>query len=217
MYKRVVDPARGIFILGMLIVFVGGSLALYAWRAPMLKTGGFFAPLSRESALLMNNMLLSAAVASVFVGTLYPLLLDGLTGMKITVGPPFFNYTFVPIFVPLLCLVPLGPLIGWKRADVKAAAERLLAAAGLALVACLATFAVAHDGPWLAPFGMALAVWLVAGAASEIAWRIKLFSTPLAESLGRARRLPRAAWGTALAHGGLGLSLIHLSAPTGPY
>ena len=86
-----VDPARGSFILGILIVFVGGSLALYAWRAPMLKTGGLFAPLSRESALLMNNMLLSAAVASVFVGTLYPLLLDGLTGMKITVGPPLLQ------------------------------------------------------------------------------------------------------------------------------
>lgn len=200
-----VDPARGSFILGILVVFVGGSLALYAWRAPLLKAGGLFAPLSRESALLMNNMLLAAAVASVFIGTLYPLLLDGLTGMKITVGPPFFNYTFVPIFVPLLCLAPLGPLLGWKRADVKAAAERLLAAAGLALVACLATFAIVRDGPWLAPFGMALAVWLVAGAASEIAWRIKLFSTPLAESLGRARRLPRAAWGTALAHGGLGI------------
>ncbi len=202
-----VDPARGSFILGILVLFVGGSLALYAWRAPMLKTGGLFAPLSRESALLVNNMLLSAAVASVFVGTLYPLLLDAIAGAKITVGPPFFNYSFVPIFVPLLCLVPLGPLLGWKRADVKAAAERLLAAAALAFVACLAAFAFAWEGPWLAPFGMALAVWLVAGAASEIAWRIRFFSTPLRESLGRARRLPRAAWGTALAHGGLGIAV----------
>ena len=202
-----VDPARGIFILGILIVFVGGSLALYAWRAPLLKTGGIFAPVSREGALLMNNLLLSAAVASVFIGTLYPLLLDAISGAKITVGPPFFNYTFVPIFVPLLCLVPLGPLLGWKRADVKAAAERLMAAAGLAFIACLATFAVAYDGPWLAPFGMALAVWLVAGAASEIAWRIRLFSTPLSQSLDRARRLPRAAWGTMLAHGGLGIAV----------
>lgn len=202
-----VDPARGVFILGILIVFVGGSLGLYAWRAPMLKTGGIFAPLSREGALLMNNLLLSAAVASVFIGTLYPLLLDAISGAKITVGPPFFNYTFVPIFVPLLCLVPLGPLLGWKRADVKAASERLLAAAGLAFIALLATFAFAYDGPWLAPFGMALAVWLVAGAASEIAWRIRLFSTPFGEAMSRARRLPRAAWGTALAHGGLGIAV----------
>ncbi|HCX68203.1 heme lyase CcmF/NrfE family subunit [Parvibaculum sp.] len=200
-----VDPDRGVFILGILVVFVGGSLALYAWRAPLLKTGGIFAPISREGALLMNNLLLSAAVASVFIGTLYPLLLDGLTGAKITVGPPFFNYTFVPIFVPLLCLVPLGPLLGWKRADVKAAAERLIAAAALAFIACLVTFAFAYDGPWLAPFGIGLAVWLVVGAASEIAWRIRLFTTPLRESLYRARRLPRAAWGTSLAHGGLGI------------
>ena len=202
-----VDPDRGVFILGILVLFVGGSLSLYAWRAPMLKAGGIFAPISREGALLMNNLLLSAAVASVFIGTLYPLLLDGLTGAKITVGPPFFNYTFVPIFVPLLCLVPLGPLLGWKRADVTAAAERLLAAAGLAFVALLATFAFAYDGPWLAPFGIALAVWLVAGAASEIAWRIRLFTTPFREALSRARRLPRAAWGTALAHGGLGIAV----------
>ena len=203
-----VDPARGSFILGILIFFVGGSLALYAWRAPMLKAGGIFAPISREGALLMNNMLLSAATASVFIGTLYPLFLDALTGEKITVGPPFFNYTFVPIFVPLLCLVPLGPLLGWKRADVMAAAERLLAAAGIAFVALIASFAFFHEGPWLAPFGMALAVWLVAGAFSEVAWRIKLFSTPLAESLSRARRLPRAVWGTALAHGGVGICVI---------
>ncbi|MFA7639503.1 MAG: heme lyase CcmF/NrfE family subunit, partial [Parvibaculum sp.] len=200
-----VDPARGSVILGILIFFVGGSLALYAWRAPTLKTEGIFAPISREGALLVNNMLLSAATASVFIGTLYPLLLDALADMKITVGPPFFNYTFVPIFVPLLCLVPLGPLLGWKRADVKAAAERLLVAAGLAFIALLASFAFFYEGPWLAPFGMALAVWLVAGALSEIAWRVKLFSTPLSESWARARRQPRAVWGTALAHGGLGI------------
>ena len=202
-----VDPARGSVILGILIFFVGGSLALYAWRAPMLKAGGIFAPVSREGALLVNNMLLAAATASVFIGTLYPLFLDALTGAKITVGPPFFNYTFAPIFVLLFLLVPLGPLLGWKRADIAAAAERLYVAAGLAFLALLGSFAFFHDGPFLAPFGMALAVWLVAGALSEIALRIKLFSTPFAESMGRARRMPRAAWGTALAHGGLGICL----------
>ncbi len=202
-----VDPARGIVILGILIFFVGGSLGLYAWRAPLLKAGGIFAPISREGALLMNNLLLAAATASVFIGTLYPLLLDAVGGHKITVGPPFFNFTFVPIFVPLLCLVPIGPFLSWKRADIRGAAERLLAAAGLAFVACLAVFAFMQEGPWLAPLGIALAVWLVAGAASEIAWRTKLFSTPLSESFARARRLPRAAWGMALAHGGLGIAV----------
>ncbi|MCF8469958.1 MAG: heme lyase CcmF/NrfE family subunit [Parvibaculum sp.] len=199
-----VDPARGVFILGILIIFVGGSLALYAWRAPMLKSGGIFAPISREGALLVNNFLLAAAVAAVFIGTLYPLLLDSIGGPKITVGPPFFNYTFAPLFVLLLCLVPFGPLLSWKRADIAAATQRLFVAAGLAFFACLTAFAFAHDGPWLAPLGIALAVWLVAGAASEIAWRTKLFAAPFSESLARARHLPRSAWGMALAHGGLG-------------
>ncbi|PKQ09023.1 MAG: heme lyase NrfEFG subunit NrfE [Alphaproteobacteria bacterium HGW-Alphaproteobacteria-12] len=199
-----VDPARGVFILGILIIFVGGSLALYAWRAPVLKAGGIFAPISREGALLVNNFLLAAAVAAVFIGTLYPLLLDSIGGPKITVGPPFFNYTFVPLFVLLLCLVPFGPLLSWKRADIAAATQRLFVAAGLAFFACLTAFAFVYEGPWLAPLGIALAVWLVAGAASEIAWRTRLFAAPLGESLARARHLPRSAWGMALAHGGLG-------------
>lgn len=202
-----VDPERGIFILGILIFFVGGSLALYAWRAPLLKTGGIFAPVSREGALLVNNLLLAAATAAVFFGTLYPLLLDAVNGPKITVGPTFFNLTFVPIFVVLLLLVPFGPFLGWKRADIQGAAERLMVAAGLAFVAMLLAYAFMWEGPWLAPLGMALAVWLVAGAASEIAWRIKLFSVPLTESMARARRSPRAAWGMALAHGGLGIAV----------
>tara|TARA_R110002110_G_scaffold322150_4_gene534519 strand:+ start:3607 stop:5589 length:1983 start_codon:yes stop_codon:yes gene_type:complete len=199
-----VDPARGVFILGILIIFVGGSLALYAWRAPVLKAGGIFAPISREGALLVNNFVLAAAVAAVFIGTLYPLLLDSIGGPKITVGPPFFNYTFAPLFVLLLCLVPFGPLLSWKRADIAAATQRLFVAAGLAFFAGLIAFAFVYEGPWLAPLGIALAVWLVAGAASEIAWRTKLFAAPLGESLARARRLPRSAWGMALAHGGLG-------------
>ncbi len=96
------DPARGVFILGILVVFIGGALALFGLRAGTLKAGGMFAPISREGSLVLNNLFLTTAAATVLVGTLYPLLLDGLTGMKITVGPPFFNYTFVPIFVPLL-------------------------------------------------------------------------------------------------------------------
>src|ERR1043166_1859613 len=112
------DPMRGVFILLLLIAFVGGGLALYAWRAPMLKQGGLFAPISREGALIFNNLFLTAACATVFVGTLYPLALETLTGEKISVGAPFFNLTFGPLFVPLLLAIPFGPLLAWKRGDL---------------------------------------------------------------------------------------------------
>ncbi len=199
------DPARGLVILGIISLFVGGGLGLYGWRAPTLKAEGLFAPLSREGALVLNNLLLAASAAAVFIGTLYPLFLDALGGPKITVGPPFFNLTFVPLMVPLLCLMPLGPLLKWKRADLVAAGERLMGAAAGALIVGLAVLAFRTHGPWLAALGMALAAWLVAGAFFEVAWRVGLFSVPLAESWRRARRQPRASWGMALAHGGLGL------------
>ncbi|NIJ41921.1 cytochrome c-type biogenesis protein CcmF [Parvibaculum indicum] len=202
-----VSPARGVFVLAILGVFVGGSLTLYAWRAPMLKTGGLFAPISREGALLFNNLLLTASAAAVFIGTLYPLLLDAVGGPKITVGPPFFNTTFVPLWAPLLVMVPFGPMMSWKRGDIVAAGQRLIFAAGAAFVVCLVLYGVVSDGPWLAPIGMGVAVWLVIGALSEIAWRVKLFTAPAGESWRRARGLPRAAWGTMLAHGGLGIAV----------
>src|ERR1700741_4989737 len=116
------DPARGVFILGILVVFIGGGLALYAWRAPMLKQGGIFAPISREGALVFNNLFLTAACATVFIGTLYPLVAEAL-GMTVSVGAPFFNLTFGPIIVPLLIAVPFGPLLGWKRGDFFAASQ----------------------------------------------------------------------------------------------
>ncbi len=128
------DPRRGIFILGILVVFIGGALALFAWRAPLLKQGGLFAPISREGALVLNNLFLTCACATVFVGTLYPLALEALTGEKISVGPPFFNSTFGPLFVPLLLIMPFGPLLGWKRGDLLGAAQRLVAAAIVAAI-----------------------------------------------------------------------------------
>src|SRR5437667_8365365 len=104
------DPTRGVFILMILVLFIGGALALYALRAPALKQGGLFAPISREGALVFNNLLLTATCATVFVGTLYPLALEALTDDKISVGAPFFNLTFGPLFLPLLIAVPFGPL-----------------------------------------------------------------------------------------------------------
>ena len=128
------DPSRGVFILAILVFFIGGGLALYAWRAPALKQGGLFAPISREGALVFNNLFLTSACATVFVGTLYPLALEALTGEKISVGAPFFNLTFGPLFVPLLIAVPFGPLLAWKRGDLLGAAQRLIWAAALGVV-----------------------------------------------------------------------------------
>src|SRR3974390_3482095 len=146
------DPARGLFILLILTAFIGGSLALFASRASLLKQGGLFAPISRESALVLNNLLLSTACATVFVGTLYPLALEALTGDKISVGPPFFHATFGPLFVALLLAMPFGPLLAWKRGDLYGVAQRLLAACAVAMVRPAASLAFAGTHAALAAF-----------------------------------------------------------------
>ncbi len=208
------DPTRGIFILGILVIFIGGALSLYAWRAPLLKQGGLFAPISREGALVFNNLFLTAACATVFVGTLYPLALEALTGEKISVGPPFFNATFGPLFVPLLLAMPFGPLLGWKRGDLLGAAQRLLAAAMLAAVAIAASYALERGGPVLAPFGVGLSIFIMAGALIDIGERTMVLRIPLRAALRRAAGLPRSAWGTAMAHFGIGVTLMGIVAVT---
>ena len=112
------DPTRGVFILAILTLFIGGSLALFALRAASLTAGGLFHPISREGALVLNNLFLTTAAATVLIGTLYPLVVEALSGDKISVGAPFFNLTFGPLMVPLLVVVPFGPLLAWKRGDV---------------------------------------------------------------------------------------------------
>jgi cytochrome c-type biogenesis protein CcmF len=203
-----VDPRRGIFILAILVGFIGGALALYAWRAPLLKQGGLFAPISREGALVFNNLFLVTACATVLIGTLYPLALQALNGDKISVGPPFFDSTFGPLFVPLMIAMPFGPLLAWKRGDLLGAAQRLFAAAMLAAVAMAATFAIAYGGPVLAPFGVGVAVFVMAGAVTDIVERTMITRLPLSTALRRAWGLPRSAWGTALAHFGIGVTLL---------
>ncbi|MGB6538152.1 MAG: heme lyase CcmF/NrfE family subunit [Xanthobacteraceae bacterium] len=209
-----VDPSRGIFILAILIVFIGGALTLYAWRAPLLKQGGLFAPISREGALVFNNLFLVSACATVLIGTLYPLALNALTAEKISVGPPFFNLTFGPLFVPLMLAMPFGPLLGWKRGDLLGAAQRLLAAALLAAVAAVLAFALAHGGPVLAPFGAGVAVFVMAGAVTDIVERTMILRLPLRVALHRALGLPRSAWGTAFAHFGIGVTLLGIVGAT---
>nr|WP_152712465.1 heme lyase CcmF/NrfE family subunit [Microvirga tunisiensis] len=207
-----VDPERGTFILGILILFIGGSLALFAWRAPMLKQGGLFAPISREGALVLNNLFLATACATVFIGTLYPLALEVLTGEKISVGAPFFNFTFLPLIVPLLLLLPLGQTLAWKRGNFLGTAQRLYAVFGISLLATIAMFALQHGGPAAAPLGVGLGVYLVLGSTNEIVSRSWSRGAPLSVAWRKARGLPRSAWGTSIAHAGVGLTVIGIAA-----
>ena len=206
------DPARGMFILGLLIVAIGGSLTLYAVRAPALKGGGLFAPLSREGSLVLNNLLLTCGCATVFLGTLYPLFSDAMGGPKLSVGFPFFNATFVPMMVPLVLAVGIGPLMAWKRGDLWGALQRLWAAALGSALLVLFLFWRLDGGPVLALFGLGLALWLALSVLTEIAERIALFRIPLSDSLRRAVRLPRAAYGMSLAHLGLAISVAGFAA-----
>jgi cytochrome c-type biogenesis protein CcmF len=208
------DPARGVFILLILCIFIGGSLSLYAWRASTLKQGGLFAPISREGALVLNNLFLTTACATVFIGTLYPLALEVVTGDKISVGAPFFNLTFGPLFVPLMLAMPFGPLLAWKRGDLLGAAQRLAAAGIAALVAVAVLWAWTFGGSTFAPLAIGLAVFVISGAFSDLAERTGLFRVPLATALRRGRGLPRAAWGGAFAHAGVGIALIGIVCET---
>jgi len=146
-----------VFILAILVLFIGGGLTLFTWRAPLLKQGGLFAPISREGALVFNNLFLTTACLTVFVGTLYPLALESFTGAKISVGGPFFNLTFGPLFVALMLAMPFGPLLAWKRGDLLGVAQRLMVAFGVGLVAVAAAFALEGGNSVLAPFGVGLA------------------------------------------------------------
>ncbi len=206
------DPTRGIFILIILTVFIGGSLALYAWRAPALKQGGLFAPVSREGALVVNNLLLTTCCATVLTGTLYPLALEALTGDKISVGAPFFNLTFGPIVVPILLLMPLGQSLAWKRGALLGAAQRLTVAALLGLAVFLVLAAMTRGSPILPAIGVGMALYLIIGSFSEVVSRIFSRGQPLSVILARAWGLPRSAWGTALAHAGLGVTVMGLAA-----
>jgi cytochrome c-type biogenesis protein CcmF len=203
-----VDPARGVFVLAILCVFIGGALALFAWRAQTIKAGGVFAPVSREGSLVANNLLLCVAALSVFIGTLYPLALETLTNEKISVGPPYFNLTFGSIILPLLLLVPVGPMLSWKRGDIAGALRRLWIALAVAAAVALVILVTQVRGPWLAPFGMALGVWLAVGALLDLAGKIALFRAPLGASLTRLLGLPGSSLGVVFAHGGLGVLVI---------
>ena len=206
------DPTRGMVILALLAVFIGGAFALFAYRASVLRAGGLFAPISREGALILNNLFLASATVAVLVGTLYPLLLDALTGETISVGAPFFNITFGAIMAPLLVILPFGPFLAWKRGDLVAVTQRLAGAAGLALFAAVLCFALTGASISLAPFGLLLGFWVAFGALADLVDRAKFFRTDFITSMKRLFGLPRTAWATAIAHFGMGVTVIGIVA-----
>ena len=206
------DPARGVFILALLAIAIGGSLLLYAWRAPSLQGGGVFAPISREGGLLLNNLLLATAAATVLLGTLYPLALDTIGGSKISVGAPFFNATFVPLMVPLLIAVPFGSMLAWKRGDLAGVASRLLAAMLVTAAAMLLWLGLHDFRASLAMAGIGLGVWVIAGSLSELVSRLGGVLPPDFRRLAaRARGLPRSAWAMSTAHVGLGVLILGIT------
>src|SRR3954454_8055946 len=206
------DPTRGTFILLLLVAAIGGSLTLYAIRAPALKGGGLFAPLSREGSLVLNNLLLSCGCATVFLGTLYPLFLDAMGGPKLSVGFPFFNRSFAPMMVPMLIAVGVGPLMAWKRGDLLGALQRLWVAYIATALVILVAYYVTYGGPVLAVFGLGLSAWLFTAVLTELAERLRLFRIPPADSMRRAIHLPRSAYGMTIAHLGLAVSVAGFSA-----
>ncbi len=202
------DPTRGLVILGLLAAFIGGAFTLFAIRAASLRAGGLFAPISREGALILNNLFLASATVAVLVGTLYPLLLDALTGQAISVGEPFFNITFSAIMAPLLVILPFGPFLSWKRADLVAVTQRLAGAAALALFLAILCFALIGEPLSLAPLGLLLGFWVMLGAIADLLDRAKLFRTSLTISMRRLFGLPRTVWATAISHFGVGVTVI---------
>jgi len=194
------DPRRGIFILAFLVIVIGSSLLLFAWRAPKVGLGGGFALVSRETLLLVNNVLLVVASASVLLGTLYPLIIDALGLGKLSVGPPYFQTVFVPLMVPLLFLIAVGPVARWKQGDVGDMIKRLRIAFAVSVVAGIGLpFALGSWTP-LVGLGVLLAVWIVASGVVQIRERLR--------NDGAGKSAPRAFWGMQLAHIGVAVFVI---------
>ena len=197
------DPRRGVFILGFLAVVVGGSLTLFAWRAPKVGLGARFESISRESALLGNNVLLVVAMGTVLLGTLYPLVLDALGMGKISVGPPYFDSVFALVMAPVVFLMGVGPLARWRQAELPALARRLRWALALAIVAALLTGWAAGKITLAATLGFLMAWWIVFSVATDMFERLRPGGGSVAGIVARIRMLPRSVMGMTLAHLGI--------------
>ncbi|WP_284326004.1 heme lyase CcmF/NrfE family subunit [Cypionkella aquatica] len=206
------DPARGVVILGILGVFMGGALTLFAFRASVLEAKGVFAVISRETALVANNLLLAVAAFVVFTGTIWPLIAELVFARKLSVGPPFFDAAFTPFMVGLAVILPVGAMLPWKRAEIGRAMRPLRGALVLALAVGLLVYAVQTGRSALGPVGAALGAWVVSGALVDL-WQ-RLGRGAISARLGRLTRLPRADLGKMLAHSGMGVTIFAVAAMT---
>ncbi len=208
------DPARGAFVLAILAVAVGGGLTLYAFRANTLKSHSVFSTFSRESGLVLNNLLLSVAAAVVLVGTLWPLVIEFTTGDKISVGAPFFDMAFTPFMVILAMALPIGAILPWKRAKLGKSIKPLWGMMALSVALGAYVWATQTGGRMLAPVGLTLSAWIILGAVADFASRSRFGKIPFADSMRRLRNLPGSDWGKVLAHSGLGMIILGISAVT---
>ena len=209
-----VDPARGVLLLIIMGLAAGTGFCLFALRAPSLNSGGLFAPVSRESAIVVNNIVLATATTTVLVGTLFPLIREALAGEAVSVGPPFFNMTFAPLMVVALAILPAGPLLAWKRGDARLVTRRLWLTLLLAAILGLAVFALIAPRRALASVGITLGAWLIGGTLVELGQRLMIARAPWRQVLRRLASLPRGAFGMTLAHAGLGVFVLGVAVET---
>jgi cytochrome c-type biogenesis protein CcmF len=208
------DPARGTFILLIILVATGGALLLYAFRIPAVRQGAPFAAVSRESSLLLNNALLVVSAGTVFIGTFYPLVIDLIGRDKISIGPPYYNRTFLPLFIPLLITMVIGPFLKWKRDDLSSVMKKLNVPLAVAVVTIIAVIGFSFGEYIFTALGIGLAAWVVVGSFWVLAKRAKLGAVSLDQSLAILKSTPRAYFGLLLAHVGLGLVVAAISTVT---
>jgi cytochrome c-type biogenesis protein CcmF len=206
-----VDPARGAFILALLVLATGGGLALYAIRSPVLGGGRMFGLVSREGSLVVNNILLVAITGTVFLGTFYPLFIDLLTNDKISVGAPFYGLTFVPMAAPLLLVMVIGPVLSWRKDSGKGLPARLALALFAAIAVAVLVLAATHGAKAIAALWFGMAAWVLAGSLVILVRRARIGQGPLAESWTLLKALPPATWGLVLAHAGIALLVAGLA------
>ncbi|KCV83407.1 cytochrome c-type biogenesis protein CcmF [Actibacterium atlanticum] len=203
------DPSRGVFILGILAFFTGGALMLFALRANSMQAKGVFGMVSRESALVMNNILLAVSALVVFVGTIWPLIAEMTFGRKLSVGAPFFDMAFTPFMIVLALILPIGAVLPWKRARIGRAVKQMRWALVLAVALATLAWAMQTGRSALGPVGVFLGTWLIAGAAVDLFLRSGRGN--FASKFARMFRLPRADWGKSIAHAGLGVTMVGIA------
>ncbi len=204
------DPVRGQYILFILVFYLGGALTLFAARAGAMEAKGVFSTVSRESALILNNILLAVSSFVVFIGTIWPLVAELMFDRTLSVGPPFFDAAFTPFMVALAIILPLGSILAWKRGTLGRAAKPLGGWLILAVALAVLAYAVQSGNSALGPIGVALGVWVVGGAIGDL-W-MRSGRSGFADRLARMRRLPRADWGKATAHIGMGVTIFGIAA-----